>query len=165
VYVADRGNHRIQVLSPTGQPLAQWGTRGPAPGQFWSPSDVAVDSSGQVFVADSSNQRIQVLSGTGQPVAQWGWQGSDPGQFQLPSSLAVDSAGNVYVSDSRNSRVQKLSSTGQPLAAWGTVVGQGTPRPAPEPGQFNGPGGVTVDRAGNVYVADTRNARVQKLSQ
>jgi DNA-binding beta-propeller fold protein YncE len=163
--VADRGNHRIQVLSPSGQPLAQWGTRGPAPGQFWAPSDVAVDQKGQVYVADSSNQRIQVLSPTGQPVAQWGWQGLDPGQFQLPSAVAVDASGNVYVSDTRNSRVQKLSPSGQPLAVWGTAVGTGTPRPAPQPGVFNAPGGLTVDGQGTVYVADTHNARVQKLAQ
>jgi tripartite motif-containing protein 71 len=163
IYVADRGNHRIQVLSPAGQPLAQWGTRGPSPGQFWAPSDVAVDASGQVYVADSSNQRIQVLSSQGTPVAQWGWEGTDPGTFELPSSLSLDASGNVYVSDSRNNRVQKLSPTGQPLAAWGTVVGPGTPPPAPQPGTFSGPGGLAVDAQGALYVADTRNARIQKL--
>src|SRR5262249_36051198 len=154
----------IQVLSPTGQPLAQWGTRGPAPGQFWSPSDVAVDKNGQVYVADSSNQRIQVLSSTGLPVAQWGWEGQDPGEFELPSALSVDDAGNIYVSDTRNSRIQKISPTGQPLAVWGTAVGQGTPRPAPQPGTFNAPGGIAVDNQGAIYVADTHNARIQKLS-
>jgi DNA-binding beta-propeller fold protein YncE len=164
VYVADRGNHRIQVLSPSGQPLAQWGTRGPAPGQFWAPSDVALDQKGQVYVADSSNQRIQVLSPSGTPLAQWGWEGLDPGTFELPSSVALDSNGNLYVSDTRNSRVQKLAPSGQPLAVWGVVVGPGTPRPAPEPGTFNGPSGLAVDRQGAVYVADTRNARIQKLT-
>jgi DNA-binding beta-propeller fold protein YncE len=165
IYVADRGNHRIQVLSNSGKPLAQWGTRGPAPGQFWAPADVAVDDKGQVYVADSTNERVQVLSNSGQPVAQWGWEGTDPGQFSLPSSVAVDASGNVYVSDTRNSRVQKLSPAGQPLAVWGTVVGNNTPRPAPETGTFNGPAGLAVDRQGALYVADTRNARIQKLAQ
>jgi sugar lactone lactonase YvrE len=164
IYVADRGNHRIQVLSATGQPLSQWGSRGPAPGQFWSPSDVAVDAKGQIYVADSSNQRVQVLSPTGEPLAQWGWQGVDPGQFELPSSVAVDASGNVYVSDTRNGRIQKLSNSGQPLAAWGIVTGANTPRPAPEPGTFTSPGGLAVDKSGALYVADTRNQRVQKLA-
>jgi DNA-binding beta-propeller fold protein YncE len=124
-----------------------------------------VDAKGQVYVADSSNQRVQVLSSTGQPVAQWGWEGADPGLFELPSSVAVDSSGNVYVSDTRNGRVQKLSSTGQPLAVWGTVVGQGTPRPAPEPGTFVAPGGLAVDKNGVLYVADARNQRIQRLAQ
>ena len=165
IYVADRGNHRIQVLSPSGQPLAQWGTRGPAPGQFWAPADVALDARGQVYVADSSNQRIQVLSATGAPVAQIGWEGVDPGQFELPSSVAVDRAGNVYVSDTRNSRIQKFDPSGQPLAAWGTVVGRNTPPPAPQPGTFAAPGGIKVDTKGAIYVADTHNARIQKLAQ
>jgi len=164
LYVADRGNHRIQVLAPDGKPLAQWGTRGPAPGQFWAPSDVALDRNGEVYVADSSNQRIQVLSPSGSPVAVWGWEGTDPGTFELPANLAVDAAGNVYVSDSRNNRVQKLASDGHPLAVFGVVVGQGTPLPVPEPGIFNGPGGMAVDRSGALYVADTRNARIQKLT-
>jgi sugar lactone lactonase YvrE len=164
VYVADRGNHRIQVLSPAGQPIAQWGTRGPAPGQFWSPADVAVDHQGLIYVADSSNQRVQVLSANGQPMAQWGWEGSDPGLFELPSSVAVDTNGNVFVTDTRNGRVQKLSAAGQPLAAWGIVTGANTPRPAPEPGTFTSPGGIAVDTHGVVYVADTRNQRIQKLA-
>jgi sugar lactone lactonase YvrE len=164
IYVADRGNHRIQVLSSGGQPISQWGSRGPAPGQFWSPTDVAVDARGQIYIADSANQRLQVLSASGQPVAQWGWEGTDPGQYSLPSGVAVDSSGNVFVTDTRNGRVQKLSANGQPLAAWGVITGANTPRPAPEPGTFTSPGGIAVDKAGAVYVADTRNSRVQKLA-
>ena len=163
IFVADRGNHRVQELSPDGKPLAQWGSRGPAPGQFWSPSDVAVDKAGNIYVADTSNQRVQVLSLLGQPVAQWGWEGTDPGLWEQPTAVAVDASGNVYVSDTRNGRVQKLSPTGQPLAAWGIVVGAGTPRPAPDPGTFVAPGGLAVDKNGALYVADTRNLRIQKL--
>jgi DNA-binding beta-propeller fold protein YncE len=164
VYVADRGNHRIQVLSPTGQPLAQLGTRGPGPGQFWSPADVAVDRQGLIYVADSSNQRVQVVSASGQPISQWGWEGTDPGLFELPSSVAVDSTGNVFVADTRNGRIQKLSSSGQPLAVWGSTTGANTPRPAPEPGTFATPGGIAVDAHGAIFVADTRNQRIQKLA-
>jgi DNA-binding beta-propeller fold protein YncE len=104
-----------------------------------------------------------VLSTSGQPLAQWGWEGTDPGQFEFPSSVAVDASGNVYVSDTRNGRIQKLSPSGEPLATWGMVVGANTPRPSPQPGTFNSPGGIAVDGEGALYVADTRNARIQKL--
>jgi len=62
VYVVDRINERIQKLSASGQPLAQWGTKGTAPGQFQGPRGVAVDGQGNVYVADTDNHRIQKLS-------------------------------------------------------------------------------------------------------
>ena len=67
------------------------------------------------------------------------------------------------MTDTRNGRVQKLSSSGQPLAVWGIITGANTPRPAPEPGTFVAPGGIAVDAQGAIYVADTRNQRIQKL--
>lgn len=62
VYVAEWGNNRVQKLSPSGEPLAQWGSSGSAPGQFSNPSRVAVDGRGYVYVTDSGNNRVQRLS-------------------------------------------------------------------------------------------------------
>lgn len=146
----------VVKLSPTGQPLAKWGSKGKGPGQFDGLAGLAVDAQGNVYVSEDGNNRVQKLSPSGQPLAQWGSKGAGPGQFDLPAGLAVDAKGNVYVADSGNNRIQKLSPTGQPLAEWGSR-GSG-------PGQFNKPAGVTVDAAGNVYVADTDNNRIQKLS-
>lgn len=58
VYIADTGNHRIQKLSPAGQPLAQWGSRGDGPGQFNNPLSLALDGQGNVYVAEAGNHRI-----------------------------------------------------------------------------------------------------------
>src|SRR5581483_8464085 len=55
VYVADTENHRVQKLTPDGQPLAQWGSFGTGPGQFQRPSGVAIDGTGNVYVADTDN--------------------------------------------------------------------------------------------------------------
>jgi DNA-binding beta-propeller fold protein YncE len=62
IYVADTGNNRILELSPTGKPLAHWGTRGTRPGQFNGPTRVAVDGQGNIYVADTGNNRIQKLT-------------------------------------------------------------------------------------------------------
>jgi len=72
VYVADTENHRIQKLSPQGEPLAQWGSGGSGPGEFRFPRGVALDTQGNIYVADAANNRIQRLSPQGEPLAQFG---------------------------------------------------------------------------------------------
>jgi DNA-binding beta-propeller fold protein YncE len=66
LYVADAENDRIQRLSPAGEPLAQWGTRGSALGQFRRPRGVALDAQGNLYVADTDNHRIQRLAASAQ---------------------------------------------------------------------------------------------------
>jgi sugar lactone lactonase YvrE len=78
VYVADRGNHRIQVFTNSGAYLTQWGTFGTGNGQFAGPGGVAVDASGNVYVADTYNHRIQVFTRGGVYLTQWGTSGVDP---------------------------------------------------------------------------------------
>jgi DNA-binding beta-propeller fold protein YncE len=72
LYVADMSNHRIQKLSPAGEPLAQWGSQGRGPGQFDHPVGVAVDGQGNLYVADAWNHRVQKLSPAGEPLVQFG---------------------------------------------------------------------------------------------
>ena len=155
------GNSRVQKFSPTGVPLAQWGTFGSAPGQFNTPVGIAVDQQGDIYVAEEGNARIQKLSSLGQPLTQWGTRGSGRGQFNVSYDLALDTNGNIYVSEpnafsSPNDRIQKLSPAGVPLAQWGG--------PGAGPGQFNQPTGLTVDGKGNVFVVDSANGRIQELS-
>src|SRR5204862_22496 len=81
VYVADRGNNRIQAFTATGTYLTQWGSLGGGNGQFSNPLGVATDASGEVYVTDFDNSRIQVFTGTGTYLTQWGSNGSGNGQF------------------------------------------------------------------------------------
>jgi hypothetical protein len=156
-----KGPARIQKFSPTGKPLAHWGSFGSGPGQFINPIGIAVDHQGEIYVAEEANPRVQKLSPLGQPIAQWGSLGSGPGQFNMPYDLALDESGNVYVSEPNpfgagNDRIQKFSPTGTPLAQWGS--------PGSGPGQFDNPTGLAVDAKGNVFVVDSGNNRVEELS-
>lgn len=67
VYATDWWNRRVLESSLAGEPLAQWGSLGGGPAQFWQPIGVAVDGQGNVYVTDSGNDRIQKLNVAGQP--------------------------------------------------------------------------------------------------
>ncbi len=88
-----------------------------------------------------------------------GTPGRENGQFEFPRNLAFDAQGNFYVVDSDNHRIQKFSANGEFLLAWGAR----SPDNSAPPGTFNQPWGIAVDPAGNVYVADTWNHRIQKF--
>lgn len=170
IFVADTINNRIVKLSSGGLVNAAWGKTGgqDEPGgfpRFALPSGVAVDGSGNVYVADTLKGRIVKLGKNGKILAIWGRRGSagtkKAPQFTDPEGVAVDGQGNVYVADTGNHRVQKLSKTGKRLAVWGRKGSGGANGQAP---LFNLPTAVAVDAQNNVYVTDTENDRVQKLS-
>ena len=162
IYVADSGNHRIQIFDQEGNFLRKWGSEGAGPGQFNEPWGIAVGQDGTVYVADTWNHRIQAFSSTGEFLWQTGTffnaQGdaqAAPGSFWGPRDLAVDQEGNLYVTDTGNKRVQKFTPNGEFIQTWG---GGGI-----IPGAFEEPVGIDVDSQGNVYVADTWNRRIQKF--
>ena len=162
IYVADSGNHRIQVFDSAGNFLQQWGSEGAEPGQMSEPWGIAVGPEGTVYVTDTWNHRIQAFSPNGQFLwtagtfvnAQGNYDDS-PGNFWGPRGIAVDSAGNIYVTDTGNKRVHKFTGDGQFIDMWGTggIV----------PGAFEEPVGIAIDSQDNIYVADTWNRRVQKF--
>jgi len=138
---------------------------------FNSPRGVAVDGAGNVYVADTGNHRIRkispagvvtTLAGTGSTVFVDG-----PGitaTFNQPFGVAVDGTGNVYVADVFNHRIRKITSAG----AVTTLAGDGTQgfldNANGTSARFDAPFGVAVDGAGNVYVGDTQNHRIRKIT-
>jgi sugar lactone lactonase YvrE len=95
--------------------VLKWGTGGAGDGQFDTPADVVVDSSGHVYVSDYLNHRIQKFTSEGMFISKWGSFGAGEGQLSLPGGLAIDSQHVLYVAEYGNKRVQKFTLEGVPL--------------------------------------------------
>jgi uncharacterized protein (TIGR03663 family) len=176
LYVADTGNHAIQIFAPDGKLTRTIGGLGSGEGQFNEPRGVALDAQGNIYVADTWNARVVKLDKAGNFLAAWGQGSQDLGNgrhatitngsadanaaqplgFFGPRSIAVDKDGRVYVVDTGNKRVVVTDSNGKFLYQWGHA--------GSEPGAFNEPIGIGIDGQGNVYVGDTWNSRVQVFS-
>jgi DNA-binding beta-propeller fold protein YncE len=174
VWAVDTNNHRVQKFDgKLGGYIMKFGSRGNGEGQFNSPWGIAVDRvRGYVYVVDSANFRVQKFDMAGEFVMSWGSFGNGDGQFYFPRGVAVDqSDGSVYVVDMGNHRVQKFDTSTnvlpQLLTKWGgsSEPGHASSQLAQEAGQLRSPWGVTVDGAGDVYVTDTGNHRVEKFDK
>src|SRR6267154_664286 len=131
-YVAEYGeNDRIQVFSPEGTWLRQWGGHGRAPGEFLRPRALAIDDNDRIYVADSCNHRIQVFDTGGKLLRMWGTRGAELGELSYPYDVAIGPDGFLYVCEYGNQRVQKFSLEGKPVALWGGAGRQ--------PGELNNP--------------------------
>jgi sugar lactone lactonase YvrE len=166
LYVADGHNNRIQEFSPTGKLIRTFGKRGSGPGELWQPRGLAIDPFGNLWVADHENARVVKFSRTGRFLGMWGAHGADGsygggwGEFNSPRGLSSDSKGNIYVADDANHRIVKMANDGTVLALWGRP----DLRPGTADGEFALPYGTAVDPSDHVWVADTVNNRLVKLT-
>jgi uncharacterized repeat protein (TIGR01451 family) len=183
LYIADSSNGRIRQVSTGGiittvaggGPCCNLGDGGPATSaQLSYPQDVKVDAQGNLYIVDSSNSRIRKVSTTGviSTVAgngNWGFSGdggsATAAQLNYPTSVALDAAGNIYIADSNNYRVRMVSINGVITTVAGTgsqgYSGDGGPATS---AQLSYAYGLAVDAAGNLYISDSGNGRVRKVS-
>lgn len=155
-YVSEYGeNDRIQVFSPEGKWLRQWGGHGYEPGEFLKPRALAIDEQDRLYVADSCNHRIQVFDTRGNLLKSWGSRGDGPAEMNYPYDLAIGPDHCLYVCEYGNHRVQKFTLDGESLGTWG--------HPGRGPGQLYNPYALAVDHEGAVSVVDSNNHRVQRF--
>lgn len=182
LFIADTGNNRIRkvhlgvisTVAGDGTPGFSGDEDDATAAQLKQPTAVAVDMAGNLFFADTANQRIRKVTTEGviSTVAGIGTAGfsGDGGQaasaaFSYPIGLALDSAGNLFIADAFNYRVRKLTSGG----VIGTVAGNGMAGFSGDgdraiSAQLKNPVSVAVDSAGNLFIADSGNHRVRKVT-
>ena len=151
IFIADRWNHRIQVLNKDLTYSHSFGKKGSSPEQFNDPRDVAFDNEGYLYVADYS---IKKFTSTGQYISTFSSCGSNPGQIRYPSSIIIDN-NLLYVSEGGNDRISIFDTNGCFIHCFGKI-GSGEE-------EFNIPCGITVDSLGNLYVSDYDNNRLVVL--
>ena len=185
VFISDTGNHRIrEVSAATGiiTTVAGTGTGGysgdngaATSAEIANPRGIAVDATDNLYIADYGNQRIRKVSNTGiiTTVAgngSGGYNGDDivatSAELNTPLGVAVDAAGDLYIADAGNNRVREV------IAATGiitTVAGNGTGGFSGDNGsatsaELNGDHTLVLDNAGDIYVTDSGNQRIRKVT-
>ncbi len=162
--------HGVVVTTLAGQSTSGSANGTGITASFFYPYGVAVDSSGNVYVADTDNNLIRKITSSGLVTTYAGQltSGSANGartaaSFGLPHGIAVDSSGNVYVADTFNFLIRKITNEGvvTTLAGSGSYGSANGTGPA---ASFGSPYGVAVDSSGNVYVADSRNDLIRKIT-
>lgn len=183
LYIADLVNHRVRKVTPDGIITTFAGTGqagygpdgGPADAtRLNEPIDVAVDGAGNVYIADHLNHRVRkvapdriitTVAGNGE-AGYSGDRGPAVGaRLQNPRGIALDREGNLYFSEFRNHRVRKVTSDGiiTTVAGLGEEGYSGDDGPAVA-ARLNYPDGLAVDPEGNLYIADSSNQRVRKVT-
>ena len=183
LYIADTGNHVIRRINAAGDTIttiAGTGTAGfsgddstATNAQLNAPSAVFVDSTGLIYVADTGNHRIRRISTTGgistiAGTGSFGFFGDDStatlAQLNAPAGVYVDS-GLVYIADTGNHRIRRISATSviTTIAGDSTAGFFGDDSTATK-AHLNSPSSVFVTQGGDMYIADTGNHRIRKVS-
>ncbi len=139
---------------------------------FQLPGGLAVGPAGDLFVADTYNSTIRkvaaggvvtTLAGTAGVIGSGDGSGAAAG-FYHPSAIAVDAAGNAYVADTSNSTIRKITPAGLVSTFAGSPAVAGSNDGTGAAARFSFPQGIALDAAGNLYVADSNNRTIRKIT-
>jgi len=159
LYVVDTGNDVVDVFDADSfKLLRKIGTPGKKhtltdPGTFSLPTNVAVDSDGNVYVTDTFNARVEIFDADGNFISMFGKYDDAPGHFERPKGIAVDGDGHIWVVDAAQDRVKVFDREGQLLIYFGEH--------GEYPGRFMGIYGIAIDKNNRVITSETFPGRVQ----
>lgn len=179
--VGDVVNNTIRTVSTVGNvrtltSIERGYANGPlVDARFYGARGMTVDAAGNIYVADAGNHAIRKITAAGvvttyagSPDGNYGYADStDPlkALFKNPRSVALDATGNLYVADFGNNRIRKISAAGVVTTLAGDGIGRYLNSSTENnTASFNGPIGVAVDAAGNLYVADQNNKAIRKVN-
>jgi uncharacterized protein (TIGR03437 family) len=182
LYIAERGNHTIRKITPTGTittfagtgQLGSSGDGGPATAATLSePGGLVVDAAGNLYLADTQNHRIRRVAangiishfaGTGVPGFSGDGGAAATAQFTAPSGLALDAAGNLFVADTGNNRIRKISPTGIVSTVAGGPIANTAPDGIPATEYpLKAPTAVFIGPTGELFIADTGKRAIRKV--
>jgi sugar lactone lactonase YvrE len=180
IFVADGGNNTIRMITPDGLVSTLAGLAGASgsadnlagAARFFAPFGLARDKTGNLYVAELGNCAIRKITASG-AVSTLAGLANEAGnvdgvginaQFRNPEGLAVNAAGDVFVADTGNSVIRKIAADGKVVTFAGDAGKIGATDGAGSAARFWQPCAVAVDGAGNVYVSDTWNNIIRKIT-
>lgn len=180
IYLTDTGNHTIRVVSPAGifSTLAgKGGISGSIDGsgnlaRFNSPGGIAVDGSGNVYVADTGNHTIRKISNSGVVTTLAGKPGvsgsidgtGNAARFFSPISITLAKSGNLFIADSGNHQIRSITPDGLVTTIAGKAGVPGATDGSADVALFRTPRAITTDSEDSIYVADTFNRIIRKIT-
>ncbi len=141
---------RVLKFSPSGEFIAQWGSRGYGPGQFVAAHAIEIDADDVLYVADRENMRIQRFDTDGNLLREWKFDA-------MVCAIFLHNDGFMYITTGFDGEFAKVDMDGNVLGAIGS--------PGTGNGQFGEAHALTMDAAGNAYIPDVINRRVQKFAK
>lgn len=184
VYIADTVNHLVRKVIAGGNIIDIAGTPNSSGfsgdgglatnAKLYNPTDVAVDSSGNVYIVDSQNCRIRRVDAATKIITTYagtngcGFTG-DGGpavnaKLNKPIGLDIDAQGNIYIADTENHKIRKVDSVTKKITTIaGTTIGFAGDGGLATKARLNKPRDVAVNRFASVYIGDTINCRVRKI--
>ena len=163
--ISDTSNHKIKKTTVGNMVFTFAGSTqggGDANGtnaKFNNLKAICINSQGTIFIADKDNNTIRKLAPNGD-VTNYGGSGN----FYSPEGICVDTQGDIYISDTGNHKIKKINTSGTKSFIAGSVDGPGDFDGTAGGAKFNNPKGITIDPAGNLYVADTANHKIKKIT-
>jgi NHL repeat/Bacterial Ig domain len=180
MYISDYGNQVVRKISPAGVVTSLAGMAGVAgtnngtgaSARFNGPAGVAVDGSGNVYVAEYQNHAIRKITSAGVVTTLAGLVGTFgtrdgvgvAARFNYPQGVAVDRSNYVYVADGGNDCIRKVAPDGTVTTLAGLCGNSGSDDGTNSVARFNSPLGIAVDSASNLFIGDTGNQVVRKIT-